>query len=76
VTGVGTASRRIGVVGGGIVGVAVANGVPGVRLVDGADMRHIEPAVAGIAGLYSPTTAVVDFGAVPERSPPRRKARA
>ena len=63
-TGGGAASRGIGVVGGGIPGVAVANGVPGVPLVDGSEMRHIEPAVAGIAGMYSPTTAVVDFAVV------------
>jgi (S)-2-hydroxyglutarate dehydrogenase len=43
---------------------AVANGVPGVRLVDGVEMRDIEPAVAGIAGLHSPATAVVDFVAI------------
>ncbi len=43
---------------------AVSNGVPGVRLLHGSEMREIEPAVAGIAGLHSPATAVVDFGAV------------
>lgn len=43
---------------------ALTNGVPRVRLVDGAEMREIEPEVAGVAGLYSPATAVVDFTAV------------
>ncbi|MGH3326904.1 MAG: L-2-hydroxyglutarate oxidase [Streptomycetales bacterium] len=40
------------------------NGVPGMRLVDPAEMREIEPHVRGVAGLYSPHTAIVDFAAV------------
>lgn len=40
---------------------AVANGVPGVRLLTGSELRDIEPHVRGIAGLHSPSTAVVDF---------------
>jgi (S)-2-hydroxyglutarate dehydrogenase len=40
---------------------AVANGVPGVRLVDSEELRAIEPHVRGIAGLHSPHTAIVDF---------------
>ncbi|MDQ4085362.1 MAG: L-2-hydroxyglutarate oxidase [Actinomycetota bacterium] len=43
---------------------AVANGVPGVRMVDGAGLQRIEPHVRGTAGLYSPQTAIVDFAAV------------
>jgi L-2-hydroxyglutarate oxidase len=43
---------------------ARANGVPGVRRLDGDELREIEPHVAGIAGLHSPTTAIVDFPGV------------
>jgi (S)-2-hydroxyglutarate dehydrogenase len=42
----------------------VANGVPGLRRVDEAGLRTIEPAAAGIAALHSPDTAIVDFAAV------------
>jgi L-2-hydroxyglutarate oxidase LhgO len=41
-----------------------ANGVPGVRWLDGPDIRALEPDVAGVAALLSPTTAVVDFPAI------------
>lgn len=40
---------------------ALANEVPGVRLLTGSELRAIEPHVHGIAGLHSPHTAVVDF---------------
>jgi L-2-hydroxyglutarate oxidase LhgO len=40
------------------------NGVPGLRRVEGAELRAIEPHVAGIAALHSPSTAVVDFAVV------------
>lgn len=43
---------------------ALANGVEGIRAVDEAGLREIEPEVAGIAGLHSPTTAITDFGAI------------
>jgi L-2-hydroxyglutarate oxidase LhgO len=43
---------------------ATANGVPGVRWVDGGELREIEPHAAGVAGLHSPTTAVTDYRAV------------
>ncbi|WP_129666317.1 FAD-dependent oxidoreductase [Phytoactinopolyspora endophytica] len=48
----------------GIHARARANGVPGVRLLSAADISEIEPHVRGVAGLHSPTTAVVDFAAV------------
>jgi L-2-hydroxyglutarate oxidase LhgO len=38
-----------------------ANGVPAVRWLDGPDIRALEPDVAGVAALLSPTTAIVDF---------------
>lgn len=40
---------------------AMANGVPGLERVGRDRMAEIEPHVAGVAGLYSPTTAIVDF---------------
>ena len=43
---------------------ATANGVPGLRWVEGDALREIEPNAAGIAGLHSPTTAITDFRAV------------
>jgi len=41
-----------------------ANGVPGLRRVDGGGLREIEPHATGVAALHSPKTAVVDYGAV------------
>ncbi|NDL56799.1 L-2-hydroxyglutarate oxidase [Phytoactinopolyspora mesophila] len=49
-----------------IVERAQANGVPGVRLLGPAGLRAVEPHVRGIAGLHSPTTAIVDFRAITE----------
>jgi L-2-hydroxyglutarate oxidase len=46
---------------------AVANGVPGVRMIGGDELRELEPHVEGIAALHSPSTAVVDFAAVTRR---------
>jgi L-2-hydroxyglutarate oxidase LhgO len=43
---------------------AQANGVPGVRWLDGDELREIEPHAAGVAGLHSPTTAITDYRAV------------
>ncbi|RAG64884.1 hydroxyglutarate oxidase, partial [Burkholderia multivorans] len=45
---------------------AKANDVPGVRMVDRAEMREIEPAARGVQALYSPHTAITDFEAVTE----------
>jgi L-2-hydroxyglutarate oxidase LhgO len=42
----------------------VANGVPGVALLDAAALREVEPGVAGIAAVHSPGTGVTDFAAV------------
>jgi L-2-hydroxyglutarate oxidase LhgO len=41
-----------------------ANGVPGVRRVDAAGLREIEPACRGKAALYCPSTGIVDYGRV------------
>jgi (S)-2-hydroxyglutarate dehydrogenase len=43
---------------------AIANGVPGVRLLATGELTEVEPCVTGVAGLHSPETAVVDFAAV------------
>ena len=43
---------------------ATANGVPGLELVGPERMREIEPHAAGIQGLWSPTTGIVDFRTV------------
>ena len=43
---------------------AAANGVPGVRWLTGAELRELEPEVAGVAALLSPTTAIVDYPAI------------
>jgi (S)-2-hydroxyglutarate dehydrogenase len=41
-----------------------ANGVPGLRRLDGDELRELEPAAAGIAALHSPNTGIVDFASV------------
>jgi len=43
---------------------ATANGVPGLELVDRNRMREIEPHAQGLSALWSPTTGVIDYGAV------------
>jgi (S)-2-hydroxyglutarate dehydrogenase len=43
---------------------ARANGVPGIRRIDGAEIREIEPHATGVAALHSPHTGIVDFAAV------------
>ena len=40
---------------------AAANGVPGLRWLDAAQLAEIEPHAAGVAALHSPHTAIVDF---------------
>lgn len=44
----------------------VQNGVPELRLVDDVELREIEPHAAGIAGIHSPNTAIVDYPGVCE----------
>ena len=41
-----------------------ANGVAGLRRLDAAGLRAVEPHAAGIAALHAPGTAIVDFAAV------------
>lgn len=45
---------------------SVENGVPGLRRLDRAEMRDIEPHVAGVAAIHSPHTAVVDYASITE----------
>lgn len=42
------------------------NAVPGLRRVDRAEIREIEPFAEGITALYSPRTAITDFRRVAE----------
>jgi L-2-hydroxyglutarate oxidase len=39
----------------------VANGVRGVRKISQGELREIEPHAAGIAGIHSPKTGIVDY---------------
>ncbi|MBO0852216.1 MAG: L-2-hydroxyglutarate oxidase, partial [Nocardia sp.] len=45
---------------------AGANGVPGLRRIDAAEIAAIEPYATGLAALYSPHTAITDFSRVAE----------
>ncbi|MBY6414147.1 L-2-hydroxyglutarate oxidase [Rhodococcus sp. BP-252] len=40
---------------------ALANGVPGVKLIEAEDIRAIEPHARGRKALHSPETAIVDY---------------
>lgn len=41
-----------------------ANGVPGLRWLEGRELAAVEPNVSGLAAVLSPTTAITDYGAV------------
>jgi L-2-hydroxyglutarate oxidase len=43
---------------------ARANGVPGIRVIDRGELHNLEPHVTGVAGLHSPTTAIVDYAGI------------
>jgi L-2-hydroxyglutarate oxidase LhgO len=43
---------------------SLANGVPGIQWLSGAELLELEPDVAGVAALLSPTTAIVDYRAI------------
>src|SRR5437879_10207909 len=49
-----------------------ANGLSGLRRVEGGALRALEPAVAGLAGLWVEETGVVDFAAVTKAYARRR----
>jgi L-2-hydroxyglutarate oxidase LhgO len=42
----------------------VANGVPGLSLIGPEQVRELEPQAAALRAIHSPTTAIVDYGAV------------
>ncbi len=44
----------------------VANGVPGVSMIDAARLTEIEPHARALAGIHSPETAIVDYRRVAE----------
>ncbi len=41
-----------------------ANAVPGLRWLGPGELAEVEPHAAGVAGLHSPSTAIVDYSAV------------
>ncbi|OBB04055.1 hydroxyglutarate oxidase [Mycobacteriaceae bacterium 1482268.1] len=43
---------------------ALANGVPGVRIIGADQLRELEPHVSGVAALHSPATSIVNFAEV------------
>jgi L-2-hydroxyglutarate oxidase len=43
---------------------ALANGVPGVRIIGPDELRELEPHVRGVGALHSPSTSIVDFAEV------------
>ncbi len=43
---------------------AVANAVPGVRLIGRGEIRELEPNATGSLALHTPTAAIVDFAAI------------
>lgn len=45
---------------------ATENGVPGLRRVDAAGIKDIEPHAVGLAALHSPHTAITDYVAIAE----------
>ena len=47
-----------------LVARARANGVPGVELLSGEQVRAREPAVVATSALWSPNTGIADYGAV------------
>lgn len=46
---------------------ATANGVPGLRWLDAAAIRELEPQISGRAALLSPSTAITDYPAIARR---------
>lgn len=43
---------------------ALANGVPGVRIIGAEELHELEPNVRGLAALHSPSTSIVDYAEV------------
>ncbi len=47
-----------------IIERATANQVPGLRRLDAAGLREVEPHAAGVAAILSPHTAITDYSAI------------
>jgi L-2-hydroxyglutarate oxidase len=45
----------------------IANGVPGIRMINAAEIRHIEPHAAGIRGILVPGTGITDYTLICKR---------
>ncbi len=45
---------------------AIANGVPGARMLSGDRIPEVEPNAVGLSALHSPETAIVDYSAITE----------
>jgi len=43
---------------------AVANGVEGLRVLDGDALREVEPNAVGVRALHAPRTGIVDYGEI------------
>lgn len=43
------------------------NGIEGIRLINGDEIREIEPFCAGIAGIHVPCTGIIDFRGATEK---------
>jgi L-2-hydroxyglutarate oxidase LhgO len=43
---------------------AVANGVEGLRILEGDELRDVEPNATGYRALHAPRTGIIDYGAV------------
>ncbi len=46
---------------------SLANGVPDVRILNGDEIKEVEPNCIGIRALYSPRTAIVSYGTIAKR---------
>ncbi|MDQ3815170.1 MAG: L-2-hydroxyglutarate oxidase [Armatimonadota bacterium] len=42
----------------------VANGVPGLEIIDAGRVKELEPHASALRGIYSPHTGIIDFAAV------------
>jgi L-2-hydroxyglutarate oxidase LhgO len=42
----------------------IANGLKGLRMLNGSEIRELEPHASGIRGLHVPSTGIVDYGVV------------
>ncbi len=45
----------------------VANGVPGLRIADGAEIERVEPLVRAVAGVHVPTAGIMDSHGIMKR---------